>query len=77
MLPIKFEAINRCQLPVRILEVKALLSGDSERIDAALKPNELLAEDLWPTVPANVRTRNHIGCGSRRKSARSRWTIRN
>ena len=30
MLRIKFEAINRCQLPVRILEVKALLSGDSE-----------------------------------------------
>jgi LmbE family N-acetylglucosaminyl deacetylase len=54
MLPIKFEAINRSQLPVRILEVKAPLSGDSERIEATLAPNELWMEDLWPTVPLNA-----------------------
>jgi LmbE family N-acetylglucosaminyl deacetylase len=50
-LPIKFEAINRCNVPVRVVGVSAPISGDSERIDTALPPNELFTKDLWPKVP--------------------------
>jgi LmbE family N-acetylglucosaminyl deacetylase len=54
MLPIKFEAINRSKAPVRIVEVRAPISGNSEQLGVALSPNELFTEDLWPTVPATV-----------------------
>ena len=53
-LPIKFEAINRSKVPVRLVELSAPTSGDSERIDTALAQDELFAKDLWPKVPANA-----------------------
>ena len=53
-LPIKFEAINRSKLPVRVVQVSAPISGDSERIDTALAQDELFTTDLWPKVPENT-----------------------
>ena len=53
-LPIKFEAINRSKVPVRVVQVSAPISGDSERIDAALAQDELFTKDLWPNVPENT-----------------------
>ena len=53
-LPIKFEAINRSKIPVRLWELSAPISGDTERVDTALAQDELFAKDLWPKVPASA-----------------------
>src|SRR5438552_14017092 len=51
---IKLEAINRCNIPVTLQEVRFPLSGDSTRIDAALPPNELVTKDLSCKIPENT-----------------------
>ena len=51
---IKLEAINRCNIPVTLQEVRFLLSGDSTRIDEALPPNELVAKNVSCMVPQNT-----------------------
>jgi LmbE family N-acetylglucosaminyl deacetylase len=51
---IKLEAINRCNIPVTLQEVRFPLSGDSTRIDAGLPPNELVAKDLSCKIPENM-----------------------
>src|SRR5213596_3008934 len=43
---IKLEAINRCNIPVTLQEIRFPLSGDSMKIDAALPSNELVTRDL-------------------------------
>jgi len=51
---IKLEAINRCNIPVTLQEVRFPLSGDSTRIDAALPPNELLSKVVSCKLPENT-----------------------
>jgi LmbE family N-acetylglucosaminyl deacetylase len=51
---IKLEAINRCNIPVRLQEVRFPLSGDSTRLDSALPPNELVAKNLSCKIPENM-----------------------
>jgi LmbE family N-acetylglucosaminyl deacetylase len=51
---IKLEAINRCNLPVTLQEVRFPLSRDSARLDAALPPNELVTKDLSCKIPQNA-----------------------
>jgi LmbE family N-acetylglucosaminyl deacetylase len=51
---IKLEAINRCNIPVTLQEVRFPLSGDSTRIDAALPPNELIAKNVSCKIPENT-----------------------
>jgi len=51
---IKLEAINRCNIPLTLQEVRFPLSGDSTRIDAALPPNELVMKDLSCKIPENT-----------------------
>ena len=53
-LPIKFDAINRSAVPVKLVSVSAPVSGETLRIDAALNRDEFLSKDLNPTVPANA-----------------------
>src|SRR5437763_1775751 len=48
---IKLEAINRCNIPVSLQEVRFPLSGDSTRIDAVLPPNELIAKNVSCKIP--------------------------
>jgi LmbE family N-acetylglucosaminyl deacetylase len=51
---VKLEAINRCNLPVTLQEVRCPLSGNSMKIDAALPFNELVTKDLSCTIPENA-----------------------
>ena len=51
---IKLEAINRCNIPVTLQEVRFPLSGDSTRIDAVLPPNELIAKNVSCKIPENT-----------------------
>ena len=51
---IKLEAINRCNIPVTLQEIRFPLSGDSTRIDEALPPNELVAKNVSCMVPQNT-----------------------
>ena len=51
---IKLEAINRCNIPVTLQEVRFPLSGDSTRIDAALPLNELVAKNVSCKIPENT-----------------------
>ena len=51
---IKLEAINRCNIPVTLQEVRFPLSGDSTRIDEALPPNELIAKNVSCKIPENT-----------------------
>jgi LmbE family N-acetylglucosaminyl deacetylase len=53
-LAIKFEAINRSQVPVQLVEVRAPVSGDSLRLDVPLPQDEFVAKDLSPTVPKDA-----------------------
>jgi LmbE family N-acetylglucosaminyl deacetylase len=54
VLPIKLEAINRSAVPVRLVAVRALPSGETLRIDAPLKQDDFVSKDLGPTVPADT-----------------------
>jgi LmbE family N-acetylglucosaminyl deacetylase len=51
---IKLEAINRCNIPVTLQEVRFPLSGESVKIDAVLPPNELVTKDLSCKIPENT-----------------------
>ena len=51
---IKLEAINRCNIPVTLQEIRFPLSGDSTRIDEALPPNELVAKNVSCKIPENT-----------------------
>src|SRR2546429_6754439 len=51
---IKVEAINRCDIPVILKEVRLPNSGDSMKIDAALPSNELVTKDLSCRIPENA-----------------------
>ena len=51
---IKLEAINRCNIPVTLQEVRFPLSGDSTRIDEALPPHELIAKNVSCKIPENT-----------------------
>src|SRR6266481_2094396 len=51
---IKLEAINRCNIPVTLQEVRFPLSGDSTRLDAELPPNELIAKNVSCKIPENT-----------------------
>jgi hypothetical protein len=51
---IKLEAINRCNIPVTLQEVRFPLSGDSTRIDATLPPDELVTKDVSCKIPENT-----------------------
>ena len=51
---IKLEAINRCNIPVTLQEIRFPLSGDSMKIDAALPSNELVTRDLSCKIPGNT-----------------------
>jgi LmbE family N-acetylglucosaminyl deacetylase len=49
--PIKLEAINRSNVPVTLQEVRFPNTGDSNKVDAALPPNELVTKDLSCRIP--------------------------
>src|SRR5206468_1323442 len=51
---IKLEAINRCNIPVTLQEVRFPLSGDSMKIDAALPFDQLVTKDLSCKIPENT-----------------------
>src|SRR5256886_6396063 len=51
---IKVEAINRCDIPVILKEVRLPNSGHSMKIDAALPSNELVTKDLSCRIPENA-----------------------
>jgi LmbE family N-acetylglucosaminyl deacetylase len=51
---IKLEAINRCNIPVILQEIRFPLSGDPMKIDAALPSNELVTRDLSCKIPENT-----------------------
>jgi LmbE family N-acetylglucosaminyl deacetylase len=48
---IKLEAINRCDIPVTLREVRCPNSGDSNKLDALLSSNELVTKDLSCRIP--------------------------
>src|ERR1700746_3933117 len=48
---IKLEAINRCDIPVTLQEVRFPNSSDSMKIDLALPFNELVAKDVSCKIP--------------------------
>lgn len=52
-LPIKLEAINRSRIPVKLIEVRAPVSGQTLRIDATLGTDEFVTKDLSPNLPAD------------------------
>jgi LmbE family N-acetylglucosaminyl deacetylase len=51
---IKLEAINRCNIPVILQEVRCPLSGESMKIDSGLPANELVTKDLSCKIPENT-----------------------
>jgi len=51
---IKLEAINRCNIPVTLQEVRFPNSGDSMKIDAPLPSNELVTKELSCKIPQNT-----------------------
>jgi LmbE family N-acetylglucosaminyl deacetylase len=51
---IKLEAINRCNIPVALQEVRFPNSGESMKIDASLPSNELVTKDLSCKIPENA-----------------------
>ena len=53
-LPIKFEAINRSKVPVKIVGARCLISGESLNVESSLGQDQFITKDLTPTVPANT-----------------------
>src|SRR5438067_13110520 len=51
-LPIKFDAINRSSVPIKLISVHAPVSGETLRIDAPLARDQFFTKDLGPTLPA-------------------------
>src|SRR5205823_2807607 len=54
LLPIKFDAINRSSVPIKLISVHAPVSGETLRIDAPLARDQFLTKDLEPTLPASM-----------------------
>jgi LmbE family N-acetylglucosaminyl deacetylase len=53
-LPIKFDAINRSSVPVKLVSVHAPISGETLPINTALDRDQFFSKDLGPTLPATV-----------------------
>jgi LmbE family N-acetylglucosaminyl deacetylase len=53
-LPIKFEAINRSNVPVQLLEVRMPVSGETLPLDLPLPTDQFVAKDLAPNLPKDV-----------------------
>ena len=53
-LPIKFEAINRSNVPVQLLEVRTPASGEPLRLDVPLPQDQFVTKDLSPTLPKDI-----------------------
>jgi len=53
-LPIKLEAINRSKVPVKLVDVRTPLSGETLQWNADLPRDVLMAKDLSPTLPKEV-----------------------
>src|SRR5205823_10068031 len=58
---IKVEAINRCDIPVILKEVRLPNSGDSMKIDAALPSNELVRKICRVGSRKMLRIRSRTG----------------
>jgi LmbE family N-acetylglucosaminyl deacetylase len=54
LLPIKFDAINRSSVPIKLISVHAPVSGETLRIDAPLGRDQFFTKDLGPTLPTNM-----------------------
>jgi len=54
LLPIKFDAINRSSVRIKLISVHAPVSGETLRINAPLARDQFLTKDLGPTLPANM-----------------------
>jgi LmbE family N-acetylglucosaminyl deacetylase len=53
-LPIKFDAINRSSVPIKLISVHAPVSGETLNIDAPLGRDQFFTKDLSPTLPTNM-----------------------
>jgi LmbE family N-acetylglucosaminyl deacetylase len=53
-LPIKFDAINRSSVPIKLISVHAPVSGESLHIDAPLGRDQFFTKDLNPTLPTDM-----------------------
>jgi LmbE family N-acetylglucosaminyl deacetylase len=53
-LPIKFEAINRSNVPVQLLEVRTPASGERLRLDVPLPEDQFITKDFSPTLPKDI-----------------------
>jgi LmbE family N-acetylglucosaminyl deacetylase len=53
-LPIKFDAINRSSVLIKLISVHAPVSGETLRIDAPLGRDQFFTKDLNPTLPTNM-----------------------
>jgi LmbE family N-acetylglucosaminyl deacetylase len=51
---IKLEAINRCNVPVTLLEARCALSSESTKVDVALPSNELVTKDVSCKIPEDT-----------------------
>jgi LmbE family N-acetylglucosaminyl deacetylase len=54
MLPIKFDAINRSSVPLKLIKVHAPVSDETLPIDTPLERDQFFTKDLSPTLPNNV-----------------------
>ena len=52
--PIKFEAINRSDVPVQLVEVRTPATGEVLRLDTPLPRDQFVAKDLAPTLRKDV-----------------------
>src|SRR5437870_5056097 len=53
-LPIKFDAINRSSVPVKLLKVHTPVSDETLQIDTPLGRDQFFSKDLNPTLPNNI-----------------------
>ena len=53
-LPIKFDAINRSSVPIKLLNVHAPVSGETLEIGTELARDQFFTKDLGPTLPPNM-----------------------
>lgn len=53
-LPIKFDAINRSPVSIKLISVYAPVSGQTLHVDAALGRDQLFTKELNPTLPENT-----------------------
>jgi len=53
-LPIKFETINRSNVPIKLLSLHFPISGETVPIDAPLARDQFFTKELDPTLPPNM-----------------------